>query len=64
MARMADEPERQFMGGQKSKMWTYLIFPEAEAFTFRNPPACRANISNESAETFFSIATMSDSKEK
>jgi hypothetical protein len=22
---MADEPERQFMGGQKSKMWTYLI---------------------------------------
>lgn len=25
MARMGDEPERQFMGGQKSKMWTYLI---------------------------------------
>ena len=25
MARMADEPERQFMVGQKSKMWTYLI---------------------------------------
>jgi hypothetical protein len=24
MARMV-EPERQFMGGQKSKMWTYLI---------------------------------------
>jgi hypothetical protein len=22
---MADEPERQFMGGQKSRMWTYLI---------------------------------------
>jgi hypothetical protein len=22
---MADEPERQFMGGTKSKMWTYLI---------------------------------------
>lgn len=25
MPRMADEPERQFLGGQKSKMWTYLI---------------------------------------
>jgi hypothetical protein len=25
MVRMADEPERQFMGGQKSRMWTYLI---------------------------------------
>jgi hypothetical protein len=25
MAGMADEPERQFMGGQRSKMWTYLI---------------------------------------
>jgi hypothetical protein len=22
---MADEPERQFMGGQKSRIWTYLI---------------------------------------
>jgi hypothetical protein len=22
---MADEPERQFMGGQKSRVWTYLI---------------------------------------
>src|SRR5262245_2654642 len=22
---MAQEPEREFMGGQKSKMWTYLI---------------------------------------
>lgn len=22
---MADTPEREFMGGQKSKMWTYLI---------------------------------------
>jgi hypothetical protein len=22
---MGDEPERQFMGGQKSKVWTYLI---------------------------------------
>jgi hypothetical protein len=26
---MADEPERQFMGGQKSKMWTYLILMAA-----------------------------------
>ena len=25
MAAMADEPERQFMGGQKSRVWTYLI---------------------------------------
>jgi hypothetical protein len=28
-------------------MWTYLIFPEAEAFTIRNPPGYRANISND-----------------
>jgi hypothetical protein len=26
---MADEPERQFMGGTKSKMWTYLILMAA-----------------------------------
>jgi hypothetical protein len=25
MGGMADEPERQFMGGQKSRVWTYLI---------------------------------------
>jgi hypothetical protein len=25
MPLMADEPERQFMGGQKSRVWTYLI---------------------------------------
>jgi len=25
MVAMADTPEREFMGGQKGKMWTYLI---------------------------------------
>lgn len=25
MARMSEAPEREFLGGQKGKMWTYLI---------------------------------------
>lgn len=25
MSRMTDVPERQFLGGEKSKIWTYLI---------------------------------------
>jgi hypothetical protein len=59
MRAMADEPERQFMGGQKSRVWTYLIMMVVLIaivivinLVWKNPTAAR-----EGVKDFFGLPT-------
>jgi hypothetical protein len=65
MCAMADEPERQFMGGQKSRMWTYLILMVALVaivvlinVVWKNPTAAREGFKSFLGMPTWALATV------
>src|SRR3990167_3620794 len=65
MGPMADEPERQFMGGQKGKMWTYLILMAVLItivivinVVWKNPTAAKHGVSSFLGLPAWALATV------